>query len=124
MRLARLGVPILRTIHGAALLEGGSFAWLNSKTAVVGCSIRVNEEGAWQLEEVLSAQGVELLRVDMGGYDIHIDGVLVMVDVDTALVAAERLPYWFLQKLEELGIRRAKGMFGAQAASETAHPSM
>ncbi len=103
--LANLGMPILRTISGSGLMEGGSFAWINSKTAVVGRSIRVNEDGARQLDEVLRAQGVELLRVDLGGYDIHIDGAFVMVDVDTALVDPDRLPYWFLQKLEALGVR-------------------
>jgi len=103
--LARLGMPILRTIHGTALMEGGSFAWLDARTAVVGRTVRVNEEGVRQLEDVLRVQGVELLRVDMAGYDMHIDGAFVMIDVDTALIAEERLPYWFLQKLEELGIR-------------------
>ncbi len=103
--LATLGAPILRTIHGRGLLEGGSFAWINSKTAVVGRSIRVNEEGARQLEEVLRAQEVELIRVDMVGYDIHIDGAFVMIDVDLALVDPERLPYAFLQRLTALGVR-------------------
>jgi N-dimethylarginine dimethylaminohydrolase len=57
--LARLGMPILRTIHGTAILEGGSFAFLNERTAVVGLSSRVNEEGARQLEDVLRVLGVE-----------------------------------------------------------------
>jgi N-dimethylarginine dimethylaminohydrolase len=103
--LANLGMPILRTIHGSGLVEGGSFAWLNSKTAVIGHSIRVNEEGVRQVEEVLRAQGVELIRIDLGGYEIHIDGSFLMVDVDTALVRAEGLPYSFLEKLKELKIR-------------------
>ncbi len=103
--LARLGMPILRTIHGSGLSEGGSFAWLNSKTAVIGRTIRVNNEGARQIEEVLRAQGVELIQIDMCGYDIHIDGAFVMIDLDTALVRAEALPYWFLDKLKELKIR-------------------
>ncbi len=103
--LANLGAPILRTIHGSGLMEGGSFAWINAKTAAVGRSIRVNEEGARQLEEVLAAQGVELIRVDMAGYDIHIDGAFVMIDVDLALVDPERLPYAFLKRLEALGVR-------------------
>ena len=30
--LARIGVPILRTISGAGVMEGGSFAWMNAKT--------------------------------------------------------------------------------------------
>jgi N-dimethylarginine dimethylaminohydrolase len=103
--LANLGAPILRTIHGSGLMEGGSFAWINAKTAVVGRSIRVNEEGARQLEEVLAAQGVELIRVDMAGYDIHIDGAFVMIDADLALVDPERLPYRFLERLKALGVR-------------------
>jgi N-dimethylarginine dimethylaminohydrolase len=103
--LANLGMPILRTIHGNGLVEGGSFAWLNSKTAVIGHSIRVNEEGVQQVGEVLRAQGVELIRIDLGGYEIHIDGSFLMVDVDTALVRAEGLPYSFLEKLKELKIR-------------------
>ena len=103
--LAGLGMPILRTIHGSGLLEGGSFAWINPKTAVVGRSIRINEEGARQLAEVLATQGVELLRVDLSGYDLHIDGAFVMIDVDTAMVDPGALPYGFLEKLTELGVR-------------------
>ncbi len=103
--LANLGMPILRTLHGTAMAEGGSFAWLNEKTAAIGRSICVNEEGSRQIEEVLNAQGVELLRVDMTGYSIHLDGALTMIDVDVAIVDPDRLPYPFLQKLEALGIR-------------------
>jgi N-dimethylarginine dimethylaminohydrolase len=103
--LANLGAPILRTVHGSGLMEGGSFAWIDAKTAVVGRSIRVNEEGARQPEEVLAAQGVELIRVDMAGYDIHIDGAFVMIDADLALVDPERLPYLFLERLKALGVR-------------------
>ena len=59
--LANLGIPILRTLSGSALMEGGSFAWINHKTAVVGCGIRVNREGAEQVGEVLKRQGVEMM---------------------------------------------------------------
>ena len=54
---------------------------------------------------MLNAQGVELMRIDMTGYDIHIDGALTMIDVDIAIVDPDLLPYSFLRKLEELGIR-------------------
>lgn len=103
--LANLGMPILRTLNGTALAEGGSFAWLNPKTAAIGRSICVNEEGARQIEEVLKAQGVELIRVDLAGYDIHLDISLTMIDVDLAIVNPAGLPYWFLEKLKELKIR-------------------
>jgi N-dimethylarginine dimethylaminohydrolase len=102
--LARLGVPILRTIHSTGMLEGGSFAWINPNTAVVGRSIRINNEAIEQLNDVLKRQGVELLVVDLNGYTIHIDGSFVMVDKNLALVDPTQLPYWFLEKLRELGV--------------------
>ena len=103
--LAMLGCPILRTIHGTGIMEGGSFARINEKTAVIGLSSRVNEEGTRQVEEVLRAQGVELLRVELTGYRLHIDGNFVMVDVDTAFINPTQLPFWFLEKLREMKIR-------------------
>ena len=103
--LAGLGVPILRTIHGIGLMEGGSFAWINSKNAVVGRSIRVNDDGVAQVAEVLNRQGVELSVADLSGYLIHIDGAFLMIDVDLALIDARRLPYSFIQKLQALKVR-------------------
>ncbi|MDB5567786.1 MAG: amidinotransferase [Tardiphaga sp.] len=104
--LANLGMPILRTISGVGLMEGGSFAFITPKVAAVGLSSRVDEEGARQLEEVLGTQGVELLRVHLTGYRLHIDGMFVMIDRDTAFVNPTLLPFWFLEKLNELKIRQ------------------
>ena len=103
--LVHLGMPILRTIHGTGIMEGGSFAFINKKTAVVGISSRVNEEGARQLEEVLKVMGIELLRVQLTGYRLHIDGNFVMIDVDTAIINPTQLPFWFLEKLKEMKIK-------------------
>jgi N-dimethylarginine dimethylaminohydrolase len=103
--LARLGMPILRTIHGTGIMEGGSFAFITPKVAVVGLSSRVNAAGADQVEEVLRVQGVELLRVHLTGYRLHIDGAFVMIDVDTAIINPVQLPFWFLETLKEMKIR-------------------
>ena len=86
-------------------MEGGSFAWINDKTAVIGCGIRVNREGAQQIGEVLKRQGVELLIIDLVGYDIHIDGSFLMVDKDLALIDPSGLPYSFLEQLKALNVR-------------------
>ncbi len=104
-KLAQLGMPILRTLHGTAMMEGGTFAWLNAKNAVIGRSIRANDEGIQQIAEVLRWQGVQLHVVDLTGYDIHIDGSLCMIDVDLAIVNPFGLSFTFLQKLKEFGIR-------------------
>ncbi len=98
-KLAKLGMPCLRTIHGTGVLEGGSFAWLDEKTAVLGLSTRVNDEGARQLEEVLRVTGVELIRVDLTGYRQHIDGLLVMLDVGTVLINPVLTPYRLIERL-------------------------
>ena len=42
---------------------------------------------------------------DLSGYRIHIDGMFLMVDHDTALVNQDELPYWFIQKLKAMKIR-------------------
>lgn len=102
--LARLGCPILRTLSGTAIAEGGGFAWLNEKTAVFSRSSRGNEEGGRQLEEVLRSQGVELIQIDLTGYRLHIDGQFLMIAPDLALVNPAQLPFPFLQKLQQLGI--------------------
>jgi N-dimethylarginine dimethylaminohydrolase len=98
-------MPILRTLNGTAMLEGGGFGWIDQRTAVVCRSIRCNDEGIQQVREVLEKQGVELLVVDMTGYQIHIDGAFVMVDRDLALVDPSQLPFWFLEKLKALKVR-------------------
>jgi N-dimethylarginine dimethylaminohydrolase len=102
--VASLGMPILRTIVGAGLVEGGSFAKLTPKVAAFGTSIRCNDEGARQLEEILRYFGIELIVVPMAGFSLHLDGAFAMVDVDKALVHAGDLPYWFLARLDDLGI--------------------
>jgi N-dimethylarginine dimethylaminohydrolase len=103
--LARIGVPILRTISGTGVMEGGSFAWLNETTCAIGVGVRVNREGAAQVGEVLARQGVELLVVDLPGYDIHLDVSFLMIDRDLALINPQGLPFSFLEELAKQGIK-------------------
>jgi N-dimethylarginine dimethylaminohydrolase len=103
--VAALGMPILRTINGTGIFEGGSFAFINEQTAVVGVGARANAEGARQVEDVLRTLGIELLKVELNGYKQHIDGAFVMADVDVALINPIGLPFWFLETLKALKIR-------------------
>jgi N-dimethylarginine dimethylaminohydrolase len=104
-RLAELGMPILHTIRGSGLVEGGSFAVINRTTAVLGLSHRINAEGARQVENVLADLGMELITVDLPGSMYHIDGVFVMVDHNTALINFDWLSRPFLERLKKIGIR-------------------
>jgi N-dimethylarginine dimethylaminohydrolase len=104
-KLAELGMPILRTIHGSGVCEGGSFAFLDELTAVIGMSFRQNDAATRQIEEVLAVQGLRLIRVPLAGYSLHLNEAFVMVDKAVALVNMTRLPYWFLDLLQERNIR-------------------
>lgn len=103
--LAALGMPILRTIAGTGLMEGGSFAYIRPDVAVIGVSSRVNEEGARQMEQLLALQGTRLIRVQIPGYRLHIDGAFVMIHQDLALVNPATLPFVFMEELRRLGVR-------------------
>ena len=103
--LARLGIPILRTVSGAGVMEGGSFAWLNETTCAIGVGVRVNRDGAEQVGEVLRRQGVELLVVELTGYDIHLDVSFLMIDKDLAILNPMGLPFSFLEELGRRGIK-------------------
>lgn len=103
--LARIGMPVLATVHGSGTFEGGGFAMLDETHAVCAIGHRGNEEGARQVEQVLNTLGIELLRVHCRGWSCHIDGELVMVDHKTSLIAPHKLPWTFLETLKQLGIR-------------------
>ena len=102
--LAALGVPILGTITGTGTLEGGSFVKLLPGLAALGTSIRCNHEGERQLRVLLDLIGIELIRVPVPGYSIHIDLHFAMVDAGRALIDPAGLPYDFLVTLRALGI--------------------
>ncbi|ASB89746.1 arginine deiminase family protein [Bacillus sonorensis] len=102
---AKMGVPILGTIQGNGFIEGGSFCMLNRRTALIGRSVRVNQEGIGQLEQILSWQGIELVTVDLPADKIHLDEVFLMLDSETALVDPARLPYWFMEEMRRRGIK-------------------
>ncbi len=103
-KVAEIGMPILHTIHGEGLMEGGSFCMLNERTAAIALSARGNECASGQVRKVLEVQGVELIEIPLVGYSMHIDGAIVMIDHDKALVNIERLPFWFINQLKKMGI--------------------
>lgn len=103
--LAKAGCPILGTITGTGVFEGGGFALIDEKTAVCAVSIACNAEGVRQLEGILNHLGIELIKLPMPGYRIHIDGAFNMIDVDKAIVNTNELPYFFIDYLKKRGIQ-------------------
>ncbi len=114
--VAEAGMPILGTLAGTAIGEGGSFIKLRRDLAAYGTSIRCNPEGLHQIERILEPLGMSVINVPLAGYRIHLDGALLMLDHDLALINSGSLDYQFLSKLWSLGIETVETLSDEQWA--------
>jgi N-dimethylarginine dimethylaminohydrolase len=101
--VAGAGMPILGTITGTGLVEGGSFQKVRPDLAFFGTSVRCNEDGFRQLAGILEEQGITVKRLNLPGYLIHLDLCAAMIDHDLAVVNS-LAPYDYLTALWDLGI--------------------
>jgi len=113
--LAKLGVPILYTINGNGLFEGGNVVWLDPKHVIIGKSIRTNQEGIDQVSYILKRCGVEEIYVvpipgylyntkwPAGGF-AHLDCVFGYVDDGLAVIYPPGVPYEFIEYLRSKDI--------------------
>jgi len=102
--VANAGMPILGTITGEGIVEGGTFVKVRRDLAFLGTSVRTTPEGYRQLKMLLDIHGIELQRVSLPGYLIHLDMCSSMIDDDLALVNPRLAPYDYTSALEDLGI--------------------
>ena len=104
--LARLGVPILLTVHGGGTFEGADVSWVDRDLCFLAEGLRTNREGADQVERTLREIGVrEVVRVGLPYGAMHLDGLLNFPDRDLAAVWPRRTPYRIVQTLRERGFR-------------------
>ena len=106
-RLAEIGVPIIRSIRGHGTFEGADAMWLDSKTVIVGCGFRTNDEGADQLEAILSEMQVDLIRIDMSVGAMHLMGMLRIVADDLAIAWPKRFVHRGANALQDRGYQIA-----------------
>ena len=107
--LEALGVPILATLEGEAMAEGGDLLWLDHETLAVGRGYRTNGEGLRQLTAALRPLGVEIIEVQLPHGDgpascLHLMSLISMLDHDLAVVYLPLLPVPFVETLAERGI--------------------
>ncbi len=104
--LARLGVPIIYTVHGDGIFEG-RIQYLDASTAMLGIGHRTNRSGAKQVENLLRFQGVEdVLYVDLpGNFLTHLCMAFSYVAHRVAVVCPAAVPYDILAYLRSRGIR-------------------
>ncbi len=100
-RLAALGVPILRSVHGHGTFEGADALWLDPQTVMLATGLRTNEAGARQVTQVLEELGVGTVRVVLPRGAMHLMGSVRLLGPRLALVWPEKLPGPALRGLEE-----------------------
>ena len=104
--LARLGVPILMTVHGSGTFEGADVAWVDRDLCFLAEGLRTNEEGAKQVERMLREIGVaNVVRVGLPHGAMHLDGLLALIDRDLAAIWPRRTPFKVVDTLRKRGFR-------------------
>jgi N-dimethylarginine dimethylaminohydrolase len=103
-----LDIPILYSLHGQALAEGGDLLWVDQKTLAVGLGFRTNREGLRQLQEALADLGVTVIPVELPYYQgpeacLHLLSLISLVDERLAVVYPPLLSIPFWQFLQEQG---------------------
>ncbi|MCL4299264.1 MAG: amidinotransferase [Anaerolineae bacterium] len=104
--MARLGVPILRTIAGTGTFEGADLLWANRDLAFVSLSRRTNAEGARQVKAELERMGVgEIVTVQVPWSEAHLDGMMAVLDRKLAIVYTVQVPYVVVEAFRRHGFR-------------------
>jgi len=104
--LARIGVPILHSVFGAATFEGADVAIVGEDLVFVAEGQRTNREGSRQVAQAFSEAGVEQVEIVQLPYGCgHLDGMLNIIDRDLALIYPTQLPWRVYELLKARGFR-------------------
>lgn len=104
--LARLGVPILKTISGEGFFEGACLLWVDRRTVILGTGSRANAAGACQVERELRDLGVETVLYFQIAYGhAHLDGIMNFPDRKTVMIFPWQVPYDVCKPLLDRGFR-------------------
>jgi N-dimethylarginine dimethylaminohydrolase len=102
--LARLGVPIIATIHGDGIFEGACAMWLDRKNIIIGSGVRANQPGVEQVEWVLRGIGVEnIIRCHIPYGHAHLDGLMNVPDVKKIMLFPWQVSYDMCRPLLDMG---------------------
>ncbi len=100
--LARVGVPIVRTVTGTGVFEGACAMWVDRQTVILGTGVRCNAEGARQVSEVLRNMGVtDILPFQVPYGHAHVDGLMNMLDHKLCMVFAWQVPHEVVMALRK-----------------------
>ncbi|PLS17330.1 amidinotransferase [Bacillus sp. M6-12] len=100
--LAKLGVPIIKTINGDGWFDGACAMWLDRETVILGTGARANRSGAEQVESELRNIGVsQILHFEIPYGHAHLDGLINFADRKTAAIFPWQVPFEVVKFLLE-----------------------
>jgi len=103
--LAKLGVPIVRTVSGQGVFEGACALWVDRETVIVGTGNRSNAQGTQQVMEALTYMGVKhFIPFHIPFGHAHVDGLMAMIDHDLAMIFPWQVSHDVWRALRERGI--------------------
>lgn len=90
--LARAGVRPLVGVRAPGTMEGGDLIFLDSETLLVGTGNRTNPNGLRQLRARAASEGLRTtISMRLPRWAIHLDGTMMLVDRDLAVVHRDSL---------------------------------
>lgn len=103
-----MDIPIAGRIEAPGTVEGGDTLWLDERTLAVGRGYRTDDEGIRQLREILAAQGVSVLVVDLPHWHgaeecLHLMSFISPVAEKLAVVYLPLMSVPFVQELQRRG---------------------
>lgn len=106
----QLGIPILGEIRPPGKSEAGDMVWLDSKTLLIGCGYRTNQDGIEQMRSLLHPRGVTVFSAPLPygpgpSACLHLMSLMSMLDEHTILVD---LPWLAVETVELLRTRGFK----------------
>jgi N-dimethylarginine dimethylaminohydrolase len=90
----RLGIPRLGQLEPEGLLEGGGISYFRGDTVIVGRCSRTNAVGLQKFEALMKQAGLKrMVTIPCHPGAVHIDGFLVFIDQDLAIVHPPSLDF-------------------------------
>jgi N-dimethylarginine dimethylaminohydrolase len=95
-----LNIPTLKITEG--FCEGGDLVYLDEDTLMVGFGPRTNFDGLLKVESLVGDAVREIIAVPLPSFRVHLDGALMILDHDTAILHPDSLifPAKFLKENE------------------------
>ncbi|KYK34345.1 MAG: hypothetical protein AYK19_12215 [Theionarchaea archaeon DG-70-1] len=87
-----LNIPLLQVAHGCC--EGGDLVYLSEDILMVGFGPRTDFDGLLQIKELLLGRAVkEIIAVPLPSFRVHLDGALMILSHDLAVIHPESLVF-------------------------------